>query len=233
MADQTYWDEIERYFSKKRGTAMILSPKDWPLITAWQEQGIPVDVICEGIDRAFARFEEKGGPSSRRKIKTLMACQHDIEKLWADHQKTHPSTVQAGEETLKTELRQMKQQLTTKLKSVRTHLGKLAQTPHYHCIAAELMAASEAITAIIPDIEDAEDNTTLATIKQQLRQIEQQLVSRLEDAIAPETHQDLLHRSEAQISAYKQNMKPHVYQETLRIAFLQLLRETYPLPTFV
>src|SRR4051795_7346681 len=63
-----YFTEIEEYFQTKREVFTRLSTLDWVLVENWKEQGIPLDCIFKGIDRAFSR------PDSKRRIGSLAYC---------------------------------------------------------------------------------------------------------------------------------------------------------------
>ncbi len=230
MTEEEYWEKIEQYFVTKRGNALILSPRDWPLITSWQEREIPLEVIFEGIDTAFARLEEKQTTSLRRTIPTLTFCQRDIENAWESWKKRHPEfAVQQKHELLASERRK----LATKFRSVSRQLQQYAESPLYQCIHADLRTASETLTSLIPLIEQTKEQTPLDALKARTREVEQQLATRLEQALDAETRQHLYAKAEARLISHKHKMNSTVYQETLRLAFIQELRNVYPLPSFL
>jgi hypothetical protein len=233
MVGDTYWEAIERYFAKKRGNALILSPKDWPLVTSWQERGIPLEVIYQGIDKAFERLEEKQKTFQRQTIRTLAYCKYDVEELWGERKEAVQAKSQFSEEDVHQALIAERRRVSTKMRSVSSQLRNYAQNPDYHCIKNELLSSSEALDSLVPSVEQAEDNTTISQLKQGIRSIEQHLVSRLEQVIDSNIRQDLYTKAEAKIASHKKNMNAKVYQETLRIAFLQALRDAYPLPSFL
>jgi hypothetical protein len=233
MTGDSYWEKIERYFVKKRGNALILSPKDWPLVTSWQERGIPLEVIYQGIDKAFERLEEKQKTFQRQTIRTLAYCQYDVEELWGERKGAVQAKSQFSEEDIHQTLIAERRRVSTKIRSVSNQLRKYAQNPDYYCIKNELLSSSEALDALVPLVERAEDNATLSQLKQEIRSIEQHLVSRLEQVIDSHIRQDLYTKAEAKLASHKKNMNEKIYQETLRIAFLQTLRDTYPLPSFL
>jgi hypothetical protein len=49
-----YFTEIERFFQSKRRSFTLLSSLDWVLMETWLQQGIPLDLVLKGIERAFA-----------------------------------------------------------------------------------------------------------------------------------------------------------------------------------
>ena len=48
-----YFTEIEQFYQARRDTFTLLSTLDWVLIENWKEQGVPLDLVLKGIDRAF------------------------------------------------------------------------------------------------------------------------------------------------------------------------------------
>src|SRR5215813_5549612 len=70
-----YFTEIERFYQSKRESFTLLSTLDWVLIENWKEQGIPLEVVLKGIERAFSR------PNRKRKINSLAYCVRAVEEL--------------------------------------------------------------------------------------------------------------------------------------------------------
>lgn len=61
-----YFTEIEQFYQSKRESFTLLSTLDWVLIENWKNQGIPLDVVLKGIERAFSK--------SKRRINSLAYC---------------------------------------------------------------------------------------------------------------------------------------------------------------
>ena len=68
-----YFTEIEQFYQARRESFTLLSTLDWVLIENWKEQGVPLDVVLKGIDRAFSR--------AKRKINSLGYCVKAVEEL--------------------------------------------------------------------------------------------------------------------------------------------------------
>src|SRR3989454_8642269 len=75
-----YFTEIERFFQAKRRSFALVSCLDWVLIENWLEQGIPLEIVLKGIDRAFSN------PKRRRDIGSLAYCAKSVEQV-RDEQK--------------------------------------------------------------------------------------------------------------------------------------------------
>jgi hypothetical protein len=70
-----YFTEIERYYQSKREVFTLLSTLDWVLIESWKEQGVPLETVLKGIDRAFSRAK------TNRKINSLAYCVKAVEEV--------------------------------------------------------------------------------------------------------------------------------------------------------
>jgi hypothetical protein len=68
-----YFTEIEQFYQTRRESFTLLSTLDWVLIENWKEQGVPLDFVLKGIDRAFSR--------AKRKINSLAYCMKAIEEI--------------------------------------------------------------------------------------------------------------------------------------------------------
>lgn len=88
-----YFTEIEEYFWKKRGTALLISTLDWALIDSWKEAQIPLKAVLQGIDRAFEKHESRRNKT--RKVNSLAYCHQEIVAAAAEKQR---STLHHGSE---------------------------------------------------------------------------------------------------------------------------------------
>ena len=64
-ASVDYYRAIEEEFVRRRGAALLLSPRDWTLIGTWHEAGIPLRIVLQGIASVFDAFERRA-PAGRR-----------------------------------------------------------------------------------------------------------------------------------------------------------------------
>ena len=70
-----YFTEIERFYQSKRETFTLLSTLDWILIENWKEQGVPLEMVLKGIERAFTR------PKTKRRINSLAYCVKAVDEV--------------------------------------------------------------------------------------------------------------------------------------------------------
>jgi hypothetical protein len=75
-----YFTEIEQFYQSRRESFTLLSTLDWVLIENWKEQGVPLDLILKGIDRAFSK--------ARRQINSLAYCVKAIDEVIEEQKDT-------------------------------------------------------------------------------------------------------------------------------------------------
>ena len=80
---QTHYDylsDIEQTFIRRRGRNLFLSPKDWALMQAWEQRGIPLHIATGAVEQCFDKNERIG---------SLAYCAPAVEesfKNWQDAQ---------------------------------------------------------------------------------------------------------------------------------------------------
>jgi hypothetical protein len=87
-----YFTEIEEYFWRKRGTALLVSTLDWALIDSWKQAEIPVEAVLKGIDRTFEKYDARR--QKIRRINSLAYCHQEVLAAAADQERVtlqHPS----------------------------------------------------------------------------------------------------------------------------------------------
>jgi len=75
-----YFTEIEQFYQARRDSFTLLSTLDWVLIENWKEQGVPLDFVLKGIDRAFSR--------AKRRINSLAYCMKAVEEIMEEQKET-------------------------------------------------------------------------------------------------------------------------------------------------
>jgi hypothetical protein len=85
MTDQgqsEYYQAIAREFLRRRGAPFFLSPRDLAVIAGWEKKGVPLEVVIEGIGRAFDGIRDL---SRGRKGLSLSFCEAQVRKAMAQH----------------------------------------------------------------------------------------------------------------------------------------------------
>ncbi|MBN1223039.1 MAG: hypothetical protein JXB23_07300 [Candidatus Aminicenantes bacterium] len=82
-----YYQVISRSFLHLRGAPFILSSREIELIADWEEMGIPLPVVLEGIKRAFEFRKRKTG--RRSKVFSLNWCQVFVLEAYKQYRERH------------------------------------------------------------------------------------------------------------------------------------------------
>jgi hypothetical protein len=77
-----YFQEISRAFLDLRGAPFLLSSKDIMTVSTWEETGIPLRIVLEGVRRAFEKYRLRHAGS--RRIFSLSFCQAEVERAFAE-----------------------------------------------------------------------------------------------------------------------------------------------------
>jgi hypothetical protein len=77
-----YFQEIAELFFDLRGAPFVLSSKEIASISSWEETGIPLRIVLQGIQRAFEKYRER--QAGGRKISSLSYCNAEVRKVFAE-----------------------------------------------------------------------------------------------------------------------------------------------------
>ncbi len=75
-----YFQSVAIHFFKRRGAPFFLSSRDLDYIARWEEMGIPLHVVLEGIERSFETYRRKAG--RKAKIQSLAFCDLQVLKAF-------------------------------------------------------------------------------------------------------------------------------------------------------
>ncbi|MFQ6069369.1 MAG: hypothetical protein ACE5LC_02465 [Candidatus Aminicenantales bacterium] len=71
-----YFQEIANHFIAERGAPFFLSSVDIELIQSWERMKIPLDIVLEGIKKAFQERQIKSG--KRGRVRSLVSCRYHV-----------------------------------------------------------------------------------------------------------------------------------------------------------
>ena len=128
-AADEYMRAIEDEFVHRRGSAMLLSPRDWSLMGEWYEAGIPLRVVLQGINNVFDAHARRA-PEYRR-INSLSYCRQEVlslHDLYRGMRGAEAGRPDPGE-----------QQSFDPRRAIGRHLGRLSRS-----LRLSMVAASEA-----------------------------------------------------------------------------------------
>jgi hypothetical protein len=75
-----YYQQIAQAFFARRGAPYVLSSRDMVTISSWEETGIPLGIVLEGIERAFERSRLR--LARGRKMSSLTFCESEVIKAY-------------------------------------------------------------------------------------------------------------------------------------------------------
>jgi hypothetical protein len=90
-----YFQEIARTFFGLRGAPFVLSSSDMVTVSSWEERGIPLRIVLEGMERAYEKHRKKavGG----RKMSSLSFCENEILRAYAEYRDRAVGRAEKGE----------------------------------------------------------------------------------------------------------------------------------------
>jgi hypothetical protein len=88
-ARQVYYQTIARYLFELRGAPFFLSPREMEALGRWEERGIPLEAVLDGLKLAYERFRKK--PGGRKKL-TLVFCEPQVLQSFDQHQERRVGT---------------------------------------------------------------------------------------------------------------------------------------------
>jgi hypothetical protein len=156
-----YFTEIERYYQTKRENFTLLSTLDWVLIETWKNDGVPLDTVLKGMDRAFSR--------SKRKISSLAYCANAVAEV-AGEQKDLRTEEPAPPEFSPEEVERYLTGLSDRIRALGERVGDLG---------GRIESVADALVTL--------DATDLRTSESALNALEEKLVALLSVAAPEET----------------------------------------------
>ena len=175
-----YFTEIEQFYQTRRESFTLLSTLDWVLIENWKEQGVPLDVVLKGIDRAFSR--------AKRKINSLGYCVKAIEEVIEEQKEARVE---------RPELPQISNEETRRyLEDLAARTAAVSQTvPEF---ASKINALAESVRGV--------DASRFRDSEQVLEALEERLIAILrvaaDESVLIEVHRDV----EAELGPFRSTM---------------------------
>lgn len=158
-----YFTEIEEYFWKKRGTALLVSTLDWALIDSWKEAQIPLEAVLKGIDRAFEKFDAR--KRNVRMVNSLAYCHQAVLEAVQEQQRATAQHPSAGEPFARQDLAKFFSGNARALENAAAKFEERARPESaatFRTIAASLCDLGSAASSDAPlDLEEVERRLTV------------------------------------------------------------------------
>src|SRR4030042_4296316 len=78
-----YFKDVSRAFLRLRGAPFILSARELHVLAAWEKEGIPLEAVLAGLERAFQR-RGTGAPAGRTRT-SLVFCDSFVRRAYDQH----------------------------------------------------------------------------------------------------------------------------------------------------
>ena len=177
-----YFTEIEQFFQSKREVFTLLSTLDWIIVETWKEQGVPLEVVLKGIDRAFSR------PNARRKNGSLAYCVKAVEDVLEEQKDTRVERPELPQISLE-ETRKYLEDLAEKTGNV----GKIF--PEF---APKFAALAESVRAV--------HGNNFRDSEQTLTALEERLIAILRVAVDESVLVDVQRDVQSELGPYRSTM---------------------------
>jgi hypothetical protein len=76
---EVYCDEIESFFFRWKGRSGDISPDDFRRVEQWYREGIPLEVVLDGIAAAF-RTQQAGRDGGIEEVNSLRYCESFVRR---------------------------------------------------------------------------------------------------------------------------------------------------------
>jgi len=198
--DEDYFGNIETYFVERRGSPLFITPAEWFLVAKWEQRGIPLHVVKEGIDLVFER------PQAAAKPRKLGYCRQTVE---AAFRRFREVSLGGGEAR----------------GPVEDHFDAAV---HLSRLASELNEVVPELAARVAAL--AESGQSLRAIEDALTEMDNELVESAERELGETERNKLLADAGASLAGYRDRMPDKVYQSALKSAYRRRLRDEVELP---
>ena len=138
IADENYYQTIETHFIDLRGSPLFMTPAEWFLVSQWEAEGIPLDVVKGAIDRVFERPTKSGRP------RKLGFCRQAVRAAFRDFREIQLGTNRQASETepdSSSHLRALSEALVDAYPDIARRLDELRASPQSPTALEETLEA--------------------------------------------------------------------------------------------
>jgi hypothetical protein len=222
-SEDGYYAEVESHFVERRGSPLFISPGEWHLVARWEELGIPLAVVKEGIDRVFER------PKTRLKARTLGYCRQTVEAAFRRFREARlgiradPSD---GEGEAAGDVARQLQEMHDRLRVAS------ALVPSGTSFTRALEEIVVRLRSAIDEARGSSASTArLSQLEDTLTALDRRLLEEAEPVVEEPLRAELRKQAEDSLREYRERMPEKVYGSALESAYKRRLRQKLELPT--
>jgi biotin-(acetyl-CoA carboxylase) ligase len=213
--DEGYYEEVESYFVTRRGSPLFITPSEWDLVWRWEQEGIPVTVVKEGIDRVFER------PKTLLKARRLGYCRQTVE---AAFRRSRESSLGGGTGGTARDDSSASAHLTEVSSRLRDLAAAWSETERE--LADLLEQTADAVRSLSGGAEEAP-----LEVERELTALDGKLVIESEAVLGDAVREELRGDVESSLESYRERMPEKIYRAALESGYRRRLRKRIGLPT--
>jgi len=213
--DEGYYEEVESYFVARRGSPLFITPSEWDLVRRWEQQGIPLSVVKEGIDRVFER------PKTLLKPRRLGYCRQTVEAAFRRFRESSLGGRAGG-------TAQDDSSASAHLTEVSSRLQDLAAA--WSETKSELSLLLERTAAAVRSLSERAEEAP-GEVERELTALDGKLVVESEAVLGDAIREELRREAESSLESYRERMPEKIYRAALESGYRRRLRRKLGLPT--
>ena len=213
--DEGYYEEVESYFVARRGSPLFITPSEWDLVRRWEQQGIPLAVVKEGIDRVFER------PKTLLKPRRLGYCRQTVEAAFRRFRESSLGGRAGG-------TAQDDSSASAHLTEVSSRLQDLAAA--WSETQSELSLLLERTAAAVRSLSERAEEAP-GEVERELTALDGKLVVESEAVLGDAVREELRREVESSLESYRERMPEKIYRAALESGYRRRLRRKLGLPT--
>ena len=221
-APEEYFRTVEAEFVRRRGASMLLSPKDWALIGAWQSAAIPLRIVIRGIANVFEAFDRRA-PQGRR-INSLSYCRQEV--LFLNQVYLNLRAAEAGRPGSEIPP-------TERARVLARHLGRLAREARQSMALASESGLGPLVPAIALSVSELKQlrreartgALSACRLEDELRELDDRLLAAARDSLPEDERRCMDEEVERSLAAERVRMTPTAFESTRRALVARRLRE--------
>ena len=222
---ESYCREIEAYLCRKNDGHLIrVTGPAFEQVTRWAEQGIPLKVACEGIDRYFDRQTKKG---PRRRPVRVEFCEADV--LDAFDAWRRAVGVAPDSESVAARARAS---LATHVERAIARLTSLrASANAVHALGDDVLErVARELDRLQPRARAARGQAREALLIE-LSRLDGELIQAAVRALDDQMQRDALLEATTELAPFRERMTPEAYDRACSAAIERHVRARFHLPT--
>lgn len=231
-----YCRDVEAYLCRRNdGHLVRIVGPSFERVCDWADRGIPLQVVCRGVDRYIDRQQAKGA-SSRRRPARIEFCEGDVLDVFDEWRRAVGVTVATADTGESSDAAAVVEDGYGHRGSLAAHLERAiaaleaAQTSADSALRSYLAGAARDLHEIRPGpsgLRGAARQTALA----RLRQVDTELMSAIRTHTSSEHLAEIAVVADGQLAPFKTRMPGEAYRQAKEACEARLLRERAGLPS--